>query len=396
MHKKKLTINLAVGAALVAALVGGIQLWQQTDRSGQLHAQQSAELEPTDPELLVGAERLSDAFRSAARRLRSSVVTITSSVEVSGRSAGGLGVAPGLIPDELLEELLGRSQRPAPPEENRPKRKVQTGIGSGVIVSADGFVLTNNHVVRNADELTVELTDGRAFQATVVGADEKSDVAVLKIDAQGLVPARLGDSAQLEVGDWVLAVGSPFGLDQTVTAGIISATNRQTGIIESGYEDFLQTDAAINPGNSGGPLVNLRGEVIGINTAISRQGQGIGFAIPADMARDILPQLMTSGRVVRSFIGLYPKPVPPEIATRLGLAVGKGALIDRVVRGGPAHQAGLREDDIVLRFDGQEIDPTKNLRWLAQTAGVGRKIELEVLRDGQPMTLSLVTEAMPE
>ncbi len=237
----------------------------------------------------------------------------------------------------MFEELFGgqiNPRRQAPAPQLGEGKKIPAGVGSGVIVSSDGYVLTNNHVVEEADELQVELSDGRVFKAEVVGTDSRTDLAVLKINASGLSPARLGNSSKMEVGDWVIAIGSPFGLEQSVTAGIISATNRQTGIIEGGrgYEDFFQTDAAINPGNSGGPLINLRGEVIGINTAInSKTGTniGIGFAIPSNMAKQVLEDLKGSGRVVRGFMGVGLDTVDSNVAKQYKLPVGvvRGALI---------------------------------------------------------------------
>ncbi len=284
-----------------------------------------------EQDAVLGAERLSDAFRSAARVLRPAVVTITSAIERPERQLRGLSDRFGpLSPEEILEleQFFGQGSfsRPRQSEDQPgPKQRIETGMGSGVIVSSDGYVLTNNHVVSGADELKVELSDGRVFSAELIGGDEQSDVAVLKINAKGLVAAKLGDSSRVQVGDWVLAIGSPFGLDQTVTAGIISATNRQTGILSGGYEDFLQTDAAINPGNSGGPLVNLRGEVIGVNTAInSRTGTnaGVGFAIPIDMAARVMEDFRTSGKVVRGFIGAFIESVTQEDLQTLKLPAG--------------------------------------------------------------------------
>ncbi len=341
-------------------------------------------------EVLLGAEKLSGAFRAASKILRPSVVTITSSVQVAvRRSSGGISGLDFPSLGELLEpELYERQLEPDRSDERTAKQKVQTGIGSGVIVSSDGYILANNHVITDADELQVELSDGRIFNATVVGSDNSSDVAVLKIEATGLVAARLGDSAAMQVGDWVLAIGSPFGLEQTVTAGIVSATNRQTGIIAGGYEDFLQTDAAINPGNSGGPLVSLRGEVIGINTAInSRSGSnaGVGFAIPVNMARRIMDDLIREGRVVRGFLGAFLDDVSGRNASELKLPAGvaRGALITGVNAGGPADQAKLTSGDAVVSVNEMPITSYLQFRNIVALSRPGSRLAVEFYRSGK-------------
>jgi len=367
----------------------------------------------SDAELIIGAERLSEAFRLVAKRLKPSVVTITSSIELDprqlrGRGLEGLSLPPGLedlLPEELRRQLpRGGGDTPLDSEgRGNPKmEKVQTGTGSGVIVSSDGFILTNNHVVAQSDTLQVELNDGRIFEAKVIGSDTASDVAVLKVEASGLVAAALGDSADMEVGDWVLAIGSPFGLDQTVTAGIISATHRQTGIIRGGYEDFLQTDAAINPGNSGGPLVSLRGEVIGINTAInSRSGTnaGVGFAIPANMARRIMEDLQREGRVVRGFLGASLDDVTMEKALRLKLPPGviRGAIITGVSDGEPASRANLQPNDVVVAVNDTAITSLFQLRNMVALSRPGSQMLLDVYRGGNKMQMEVIVgELTPE
>ncbi|MEZ6136743.1 MAG: Do family serine endopeptidase [Pirellulaceae bacterium] len=372
--------------------------WQLGPQPNQLYAQQAEVAAEIEQDVLIGADRLSVAFRNAAKVLRPSVVTITSLVERPMRSQGQ-------IPNDLIEELL-RGRVPfdpggAPFEEEYGNdrgssadsgRKFETGMGSGVIVSEDGYVLTNNHVVEAADELRVELSDGRTFNAKLIGTDSKSDVAVLKIEANRLMPAKLGDSSRVEVGDWVIAVGSPFGLDQTVTAGIISATNRQTNIISGGYEDFLQTDAAINPGNSGGPLVNLRGEVIGINTAInSRTGTsaGVGFAIPANMAGRIMEDLRDNGRVIRGFIGASLENVDAQNAADLKMPDGlvRGALIKSIADGQPAARANLRPGDVVTQVNGRAITSTDQLRNTVALTRPGTTLQFHIVRDGRQQVL---------
>ncbi len=280
-----------------------------------------------------------------------------------------------------------------------PAERLTQSLGTGFVISIDGYIVTNHHVIEGASRIKVRLFDERESVAEIIGTDPNTDIALIKIPMMpDLHPIALGDSGELQVGEWVVAIGNPFGLTHTVTAGIVSARGR-TNVPLGGkisYMDFIQTDASINPGNSGGPLLNLRGEAIGISAAINAQGRGIGFAIPINMVRDILPQLMSSGRVVRSFIGIWPKPLPPEVAEAMGVPLGMGAMVDRVIPGGPAHQAGLRADDIVLRFDGHPIEQAKDLRWLAQTVGVGRTVSIEVLRNGEELRFTVVTEEMPE
>ena len=350
-------------------------------------------------ELILGAERLSQVFRQTAKQLKPSVVTITSSVDVKPRDGNwaeateDLDLPPGFenfLPPGMLEQLQPRRRNRQADETERQEtltEKMQSGMGSGIIVTEAGIILTNNHVIADADELQIELSDGRLFNATVVGSDVASDVAVLKIDASGLVPARLGDSTAMEVGDWVLAIGSPFGLDQTVTAGIVSATNRQTGIIPGGYEDFLQTDAAINPGNSGGPLVSLRGEVIGINTAInSRSGtnSGVGFAVPINMARRIMEDLVGEGRVVRGWLGASLDDVDMRIAANLKLPPGvvRGAVITSVKEGEPAAKAGLEKGDVVVAINDAPVASFAQLRNRVALSRPGSQLIFDIYRNG--------------
>ncbi|RMF38423.1 MAG: PDZ domain-containing protein, partial [Planctomycetota bacterium] len=370
-------------------------------------AQQIRPAPADDAALIISAERLSQVFRNAAEKLRPSVVTINAMVErpVARGGFGFDGEVPeelfGLLPPGLREELFRRGRAAVPTPEDQRREKIRAGIGSGFIVSPDGYVLTNHHVIEQADELQVELHDGRTFRAEVIGADDKSDVAVLKIDATGLTAARLGDSSAVQVGDWVIAIGSPFGLNQTVTAGIISATHREADIISGGYEDFLQTDAAINPGNSGGPLVNLRGEVIGINTAInSRTGTniGIGFAIPSNMAARVLEDLVTNGRVVRGFIGASLREVRPDEAENLQLPPGyaRGVLIERVLQGGPADRSGLAPGDVVIGLGGRPVRSSEHFRNTVAMSRPGEEVLVDVLRDGQTRRIAIAVDELTE
>ncbi|MFO1518362.1 MAG: DegQ family serine endoprotease [bacterium] len=270
-----------------------------------------------------------------------------------------------------------------------PQEYSQNSLGSGVIINRDGTILTNNHVVQNADEIVVKLSDGRKFSAKVVGNDPKTDIAVIKVagGAGDFPTAPLGDSDRLDVGEWVLAVGNPFGLGQTVTAGIVSAKGRVIGA--GPYDDFIQTDASINPGNSGGPLFNLNGEVVGINTAIIASGQGIGFAIPINITKNLVPQLISNGRVSRGYLGVGIQDVTSDLAKSFGLSSENGALIANVYPGGPAEKAGIQAGDVVLAFNGKTLQNPHDLPlWISQTP-VGSNVSLDVVRKGERKTYTV-------
>jgi serine protease Do/serine protease DegQ len=293
----------------------------------------------------------------------------------------------------LLDDPFFRRFFDVPPDSGPRERPFQSA-GSGVIFDAkNGYIVTNAHVVENASEITVTLQDGRDVKADVVGSDEPSDVAVLKIKSEGvLTQIGLGDSAKVEVGDFVLAIGNPFGLQHTVTSGIISGLSR-SGINPDGYEDFIQTDASINPGNSGGALVNLRGELIGINTAIlSRSGGniGIGFAIPVNMAHSVMDQLIKYGSVKRGQLGVSMYTVTPDIAHSLGLANALGALVSQVVDGSPAEKAGIHTGDVITSVNGQPVKSNSELRNSIGLMRVGDKVEIGLLRDGKPLKVTAV------
>jgi len=277
---------------------------------------------------------------------------------------------------------------------DRPQR--QQGEGSGVIISSDGYIVTNNHVVDGATELTVSMLDKREMRARVIGKDAKTDIALLKVDAKNLPYARLGNSADVEVGDIALAIGNPFGLGQTVTMGIISATGRGGLGIED-YEDFIQTDASINPGNSGGALVDTKGEVIGINTAIlsgSGGNQGVGFAVPVDMVRQVTTQLKEKGAVTRARLGVYFEELTPGLASELRVNASKGAVVARIVPDGPASKTGLRKDDVIVALNGKETDG-RSLRLAVGSMAPGTTINLKVLRAGGERNFSITLDTMP-
>lgn len=269
-----------------------------------------------------------------------------------------------------------------------PQYRQSKSLGSGFIISEDGFIVTNDHVVRDAESIQVKLSNDKVYDAKVVGGDPKTDIAVIKINAKGLPAAVLGDSEKLEVGQWAIAIGNPFGLDRTMTVGIISATGRSNMGIET-YENFIQTDASINPGNSGGPLLNVYGEVIGINTAIVAAGQGIGFAIPVTMAKPVFTQLIKKGSVSRGYLGVTIQPVTEELARSFGLPQAKGALVNDIIQGSPADKAGIRQGDIITTFNGTEIKDSSHLQRLVAEAAVGSSVKAGIFRDGKQLTVSI-------
>ncbi len=282
-----------------------------------------------------------------------------------------------------------------PPGEPAPGR--EHGLGSGVIITTDGYILTNNHVVDGSDTVKVILPDRREFTAKIIGRDPKSDIAVVKIDAGGLPVVPVADSDNVQVGDTVLAIGNPFGVGQTVTSGIVSATGRGNVGIED-YEDFIQTDASINPGNSGGALVDVEGRLIGINTAIfSRSGgnQGIGFAIPSDLARNVMESLVKYGHVTRGYLGVMIQDVTPALAKEFDLQAPKGALVGEVVTKGPADQAGLKAGDVVVEFNGKKISDSRHLKLIVAETKPGSTIPVKILRDGTAKTLEVTVKRLP-
>ena len=334
-------------------------------------------------------------FTDLVEQVGPSVVNIRTLEKNSAHAAQANGM------DEEMQEFFKRfgvpipnmprqTPRPQKPQQ-QPEEEVPRGVGSGFILSTDGFIMTNAHVVEGADEVLVTLTDKREFKAKIVGYDKRSDVALVKIDANGLPAVKLGDVGRLKVGEWVMAIGSPFGLDNTVTAGIVSAKQRDTG----DYLSFIQTDVAINPGNSGGPLINMRGEVVGINSQIySRSGgfMGISFAIPIDEATRVSDQLRASGRVSRGRIGVQIETVSKEVAESVGLGKAQGAFVRGVETGSPAEKAGVEAGDIITKFDGKTIEKSADLPRLVGNTKPGSKSSLTVFRRGatKELTVSIV------
>lgn len=282
-----------------------------------------------------------------------------------------------------------------------PRERRESSLGSGVIVSPDGYILTNNHVVEGASDIKVYLSDKREFKARVIGTDPRTDIAVLKIDQKNLPTLVLGDSSKLQVGEFVLAIGNPFGVGETVTMGIVSATGRGIGIIEGGegYEDFIQTDAAINPGNSGGALINARGELIGVNTAILSRGSpgniGIGFAVPINLARYVMEQILKSGRVIRGYLGVVIQPVTPALAKALGLKEPRGALVAEVSPNSPAAKAGIAAEDVIIEFNGEPVADSRSLRVRVAQTPPGTTVKLKLLRGGREREVTATLDELP-
>jgi Do/DeqQ family serine protease len=315
------------------------------------------------------------AFTNVVKAVNPSVVNIST---VSKKKL----VQPFFEFSPFFDDFFGGGQL-------RPQYRREKSLGSGFIINSDGYIITNDHVVRDAESIQVKLSNDKEYNGKVVGGDPKTDIAVIKINAgQPLPTAVLGDSDKLQVGQWAIAIGNPFGLDRTVTVGVISATGRANMGIET-YEDFIQTDASINPGNSGGPLLNVYGEVIGINTAIVAAGQGIGFAIPVNMAKQVVAQLIKKGRVTRGWLGVSIQPVTEEIAKSFGLDRPHGALISDIMAGGPAEKAGLKQGDIIIRFDGKEIRDARQLQLVVADTPVGAKVEVGIFREGKMQNLSI-------
>ena len=315
------------------------------------------------------------AFATVAKGVNPSVVNIST---VSKKKL----VQPFFEFSPLFDDFFGGRG-------GRPQYRRENSLGSGFILNRDGYIITNDHVVRDAESIQVKLSNENVYNGKVVGSDPKTDIAVIKINAKEKLPvAVLGDSDKLQVGQWAIAIGNPFGLDRTVTVGVVSATGRSNMGIET-YENFIQTDASINPGNSGGPLLNVYGEVIGINTAIVAAGQGIGFAIPINMAKRVVAQLINKGNVTRGWLGISIQPVTPEIAQSFGLKQPHGALVSDVMPGSPAAKSGIVQGDIITRFAGKEIKTVQQLQLLVADTQVGARIEVEVFRDGQTRKLPI-------
>lgn len=358
---------------LIGFLLGGITYY--------LLSKTASSYMPFAPRVPKQMEETSRAFSEIVKSVSPAVVNISSTKVIKKQPTPF---------DEFFDFLY-------PFPDGRGKKWKEQSLGSGVIVSPDGYIVTNNHVVEQADEIKVILIDKKSFKAKVVGADPKTDIAIIKIDTKGLPVLPWGDSEKLQVGEFVLAIGNPFGLSHTVTMGIISAVGRaDVGITD--YENFIQTDAAINPGNSGGPLVNIKGELIGINTAIfSKTGgyQGIGFTVPSNMVRIVMDQLIKQGKVTRGWLGITIQELTPEIAQKFGLKQSEGALVSDVAKGSPAHRAGIARGDIILEFNGKRVRDVATLRNMVAQSKIGAHVDIKVLRRDREISLKATIMELP-
>ncbi len=328
------------------------------------------------------------SFADLVEKLKPSVVNISITSVARG---GGVFTFPSPFGEqdpfgEFFERFFGQA----------PQREFkQHGLGSGFIISEDGYVVTNNHVVDNAEDIEVILEGGEKYKAKIIGRDPKTDLALLKIEPKGKLPAvKFGDSDKLRIGDWVMAIGNPFGLGHTVTAGIVSAEGRVLGL--GAYDDFIQTDAPINPGNSGGPLFNLNGEVVGVNAAIFAGGQGIGFAIPINITKNIVDQLKEKGKVVRGWLGVLIQQITPEIAEGMNLKELKGALVSDVTPGGPAEKAGIKRGDIIVEFNKHKIEKVAQLTGIVADTPPDTQVQLRVMREGNEKDITVKLGELPE
>jgi serine protease Do len=364
---------------VIALIVGGV--------GGAMTSRPVFTVAAAGPDVRTG---LQESFAPIVTTVTPSVVNISSSKVVK---ADNSQVSP-FFEDPFFRRFFGDDlfQRQV------PRERREHSLGSGVVVSNDGFILTNSHVVEGASDVKVSMSDRREFPASLVGVDPKTDLAVIRISQKDLQPIALGDSSKVQVGDLALAIGNPFGIGRTVTMGVVSATGRGGLGIEE-YEDFIQTDAAINPGNSGGALINVSGHLIGINTAIlsgSGGNQGIGFAVPVNMARYVLEQIVQTGKVSRAYLGVSIQPVTPEIATAFRLPNAEGALIGEVAPGSPAERAGIKPGDVILRMDGKPIQDSRALQLSIGQMQPGRAVQLALMRDGRERELSVTLGEQPK
>ncbi|MGA3293494.1 MAG: DegQ family serine endoprotease [Candidatus Acidiferrales bacterium] len=381
LHIPRWIAAVVVLAALVGggALAIGLRNWSGNEVYGapKLDVTLARNAAP------VSLANFSNGFASVLKPSLPAVVNIhTSKIVKQGQNVMPFFNDPFF--QQFFGNQFGRQMQPQPERER--------SLGSGVIITSDGTILTNNHVIDGASDIEVQLSDRREFKAKLVGTDPRTDVAVLKIDASGLPALALGDSSRLQVGDVVFAIGDPFGVGETATMGIVSATGR-SGLGIENYEDFIQTDAAINPGNSGGAMIDLHGNLIGINTAIETGGGGgnvgIGFAIPINMAHSVMDQIVSHGKVVRGYLGLVPQDVTPQIAKQFGLSEPGGALIGEVSTDTPASRAGLKRGDVILKVDGEPISSANDLRLRISQTAPGTNVKLGIARDGKPLDVNV-------
>ncbi len=384
MNKKRFYLSAAF--LLLAGVIIGLAVSSRLDITTPLTAKNSQ----VSSRAVETLSQLSDALSDVAAVATPSVVNISTTRLIKTRDEAPFD----LFDDPFFRRFFG-DQLPHP---NVPKEHKEQSLGSGVIVSEDGYIVTNNHVIEKSQEIKVLLTNKRDYKAKLIGADPKTDIAVIKIEATGLPALPWGDSNKLRVGEIVFAIGNPFGLNSTLTMGVISAVGRaNVGIAD--YEDFIQTDAAINPGNSGGALINARGELVGINTAIvSRTGgyQGIGFAVPSSMARQVMESLIKYKKVVRGWLGVSIQEVTSDLAEEFGVKDLKGALVSGVMKGSPAEKAGIKQGDVLLAFGGKEVEDTGHLRNMVSQTPVGTKVKVKLLRQKKEMELEVTVAELPK
>jgi serine protease Do len=385
--------NRLVISALTGALIAGGAVVAWAEETGKAAPSERANINVPLDEVSVPRDGLpTGSYAPVVKKVAPAVVKIETTTTLKSNPAEDM---PGFN-DPFWQQFFGRQfGRAVPRQPSGPLH--QHGLGSGVIVTKDGYILTNNHVVDGASEVKVTMTDGREFTAKVVGRDPKSDIAVVKVAAENLPTVPMADSDKVEVGDVVLAVGNPFGVGQTVTKGIVSATERAGMGIED-FEDFIQTDAAINPGNSGGALVDIDGRLIGVNTAIlSRSGgsQGVGFAVPSDLARNVMHNLIAYGHVTRGYLGVSIQNVTPVLAEEFKLKAAEGALVSEVVADSPAAKAGFKDGDVVLEFNGRKVTDSLHLRLAVADTKPGSSVPVEVLRNGKKETLKATVQQLP-
>jgi serine protease Do len=386
---KKMAKSLGLGLAFVALLFG-LFFCINNDRANSLT--NTKDDKKDDKQKMTTAKSLGMAFVEVAKKVQPAVVNVNTEKTITMRPWERFG--DDFFKGSPFEDFF-KGFGFQPREKGREYRQKQRSGGSGVIVDKEGYILTNNHVIEGADKVKIKLNDGREFTATVKGKDPRTDLAVLHIKAKDLPVATLGDSDKLEVGEWAIAIGSPFGLEHTVTVGVISAKGR-SGLGTGTYEDFIQTDASINPGNSGGPLINIDGEVVGINAMIIQPGTGIGFAIPINMAKQILNDLIKEGKVVRPWLGISAQDLTPEMVEHFKVKEKEGVLVGQVYPGTGAEKAGLLSGDIIKSVDEKTVKNVTELVKEIQKKKVGQKVKLSLIRDGKAMTIEVTTTSMPE
>ncbi len=393
LRQKHFIVGLVAGSFLSLGILIGLIL---ATNVGWLNPATSGSASRSAPSFLAGevvtAPPMDQGFVGVAKSATPAIVNISATRTIKGPS--GAPMTP-FFEDPFFRQFFGDEFRR---QFEVPRERREQSLGSGVVVDSNGLIITNNHVVAKADEIKVLLGDKREFKGKVVGTDPKTDIAVVKVDAKGLPAIAWGDSDALQVGEYVLAIGNPFGLNQTVTMGIVSAVGRaDVGIAE--YEDFIQTDAAINPGNSGGALVNVRGELIGINTAIFSQSggyMGVGFAVPSNMAKSVMDNLVKTGKVTRGWLGISIQDVTPDLAKQFSLPEAKGALVTDILENSPAAKAGLLQGDVIVSYDGKPVENPGSLRNHVAQTGIGKKVKVGVVRDKKEKEFEITITEQPK